>query len=95
MFIVLATYVMAQRLGFGWEAALMTCLITTTVGIMGPGFFIPVAMALLFVPLSLFVLFNFMFYKSPITLDKKCSRSTCWVANLHAFTERDLCIKLV
>ncbi len=51
MMTVLSTYVLARRQGFGWEAALFTCLIPTTVGIMGPAFFIPVAMGLLFVPL--------------------------------------------
>jgi len=59
MFTVLSVYVLARREGFGWEAALLTCLIPTTVGIMGPAFFIPLAMGLLFVPLSLFIMFNF------------------------------------
>ncbi len=44
MMTVLSVYVLARRQGFGWEAALFTCLIPTTVGIMGPAFFIPVAM---------------------------------------------------
>lgn len=56
---VLSVYVLAQRQGFGWEAALFTTLIPTTVGILGPGFLVPVAMGLLFIPLSLFVAFNF------------------------------------
>lgn len=58
MFTVTSVYIVARREGFGWEAALFTCLIPTTVGIMGPAFLIPVAMGLLFVPLSLFVVFN-------------------------------------
>lgn len=56
---VLSVYIMAQREGFGWEAALFTCLVPTTVGILGPAFFVPVAMALLFIPLSIFLAFNF------------------------------------
>ncbi len=56
---VLSVYVLAQRQGFGWQAALFTCLIPTTVGIMGPAFLVPVAMGLLFIPLSLFITFNF------------------------------------
>jgi len=49
---------LAQREGFGWEAAFFTCLIPTTVGILGPAFMVPVAMGLLFIPLSLFLVFN-------------------------------------
>ena len=56
---VLAVYVLAERQGFGWEAALFTCLIPTTVGILGPGFLVPVALGLLFTPLALFLAFNF------------------------------------
>jgi len=59
MVTVLSVYILARREGFGWEAALITCLIPTTVGIMGPAFLVPVAMGLLFLPLSLFVVFNF------------------------------------
>jgi hypothetical protein len=59
MITVLSVYVLTQRQGFGWEAALFTCLVPTTVGILGPGFLVPVAMALLFIPLFLFVAFNF------------------------------------
>ncbi len=56
---VLSTYVMAQRLGFGWQAAFFAGLIPTTVGILGPAFLVPVAMGLLFMSLSLFLAFNF------------------------------------
>lgn len=56
---VLSVYVLGRRAGFGWEAALFACLIPTTVGILGPGFLVPVAMGLLFIPLALFVAFNF------------------------------------
>ena len=56
---VLSVYVLAQRQGFGWEAAFFTCLMTTTVGILGPAFLVPVAMGLLFIPLSIFLAFNF------------------------------------
>ena len=59
MITVLSVYVLAQRQGFGWEAALFTTLIPTTVGILGPGFLVPVAMGLLFIPLSLFVVLYF------------------------------------
>ncbi len=59
MITVLSVYVLAKRQGFGWEAALFTCLILTTVGILGPAFMVPVAMALIFIPLSIFLAFNF------------------------------------
>ncbi len=59
MFTVLAAYILAQREGFGLEAAFFTCLIPTTVGILGPGFLVPVTMGLLFTPLILFLAFNF------------------------------------
>lgn len=56
---VLSVYILAQRQGFGWEAAFFTCLVTTTVGILGPAFMVPMAMGLLFIPLFLFIAFNF------------------------------------
>jgi hypothetical protein len=58
IFTVLAVYILARRQGFGWEAAFFTCLIPTTVGILGPAFMVPMAMALLFIPLTLFLVFN-------------------------------------
>jgi len=65
---VLSVYVLARRQGFGWEAALFTCLIPTTVGILGPGFLVPVAMGLPFIVLSLFVAFNFRSWWSYVVL---------------------------
>jgi len=59
MFTVLSVYVLAQREGFGWEAAFFTCLIPTTVGILGPAFLVPLTTGLLFTPLILFLAFNF------------------------------------
>ncbi len=58
MITVLSVYVMARREGFGWEAAFLTCLIPTTVGILGPAFLVPVSMGLLFTPLLLFLALN-------------------------------------
>lgn len=58
-FTALSAYVLGRREGFGWEAAFFACLIPTTVGIMGPAFFIPMAICLPFVPLSLFLIFNY------------------------------------
>jgi hypothetical protein len=55
---VLSVYMLGRREGFGWEAALCTCFILTTVRFLGPGFLVPVALGLLFIPLSLFLAFN-------------------------------------
>lgn len=68
MITVLAVYVLARRQGFGWEAAFLTCLIPTMVGILGPAFMVPAAMGLLFVSLSLFIAFNFSNFWSYMVL---------------------------
>src|SRR4030042_3334249 len=36
-----AAYTLGRREGLGWEAALFTCLIPTTIGILGPAFLVP------------------------------------------------------
>ncbi|MFC1921360.1 hypothetical protein ACFLYQ_06535 [Chloroflexota bacterium] len=59
MITVLSVYVMAKREGFGPEAAFFTCLIPTTVGVLGPAFLVPVSMGLLFTPLILFLAFSY------------------------------------
>lgn len=65
---VLSVYVFAHREGFGWEAAFFTCLIPTTVGILGPAFLVPVSMALPFIPLAIFIAFNFRHIWSYVSL---------------------------
>ncbi|MFC2067357.1 hypothetical protein ACFLUO_10010 [Chloroflexota bacterium] len=67
-FTVLSVYILARRQGFGWEAAFFTCLIPTTVGIIGPGFLVPVAMGLLSIALFLFVALNFRSWLSYVVL---------------------------
>jgi hypothetical protein len=59
MVTVLSVFALARREGYGWQAALFTCLIPTTAGILGPGFLVPVSLGLLFIPLLLFLAFNF------------------------------------
>ncbi len=58
MITVLSVYILAHRQGFGWAAASFTCLMPTTVGILGPAFLVPLATGLVFIPLSLFLVFN-------------------------------------
>jgi hypothetical protein len=68
MFTVLSVYILAKRQGFGWEAALLTCLIPTTIGVLGPGILVPVAMGLPFIVISLFVAFYLRSWWSYILL---------------------------
>jgi hypothetical protein len=63
---VLSVYMLAQREGFGLEAAFFTCLIPTTVGILGPAFLVPVSMGLVFTPVILFLAFNYRTLRSYI-----------------------------
>ena len=88
---VLAVYVLARREGFGWEAALFTCLIPTTVGILGPAFLVPMTMGLLFIPLSLFIVFNFRTVWSYVVL----FIFTCFLLSMHAPTAIGLAIILI
>lgn len=82
IFTVLSVYVLGRRQGFGWQAAFLTCLIPTTVGALGPGFLVPVALGMLFIPLSLFVVFNFRSPWAYLVL----FIFTCLLATLHAAT---------
>jgi hypothetical protein len=59
IFTTLSVYLPARKRGFGWEAALFATLVPTTVGVLGPAFLVPVATALLFIPLSLYLSFEF------------------------------------
>jgi hypothetical protein len=59
MMTVLSVYTLARREGFGWEATLFTSLIPTTIGMLGPAFLVPVATGLIFIPLAIFLAFNF------------------------------------
>ncbi|MFC1917806.1 hypothetical protein ACFLXH_04040 [Chloroflexota bacterium] len=59
MLTILAVYIFGKREGFGLESALLTLLIPTSIGILGPAFMVPVAMSLGFIPLSMFLAFNF------------------------------------
>ncbi len=87
----LATYIMAQREGFGWGAAFFVCLIPTSIGILGPAFLVPLSMGLLFIPLSLFVAFNFKTIWSYLVL----FIFTCHLLLIHAPSALCLVIVLV
>ncbi|MCJ7743055.1 MAG: hypothetical protein MUO99_00635 [Dehalococcoidales bacterium] len=88
---VLSVYVLAQRQGFGWEAALFTCLIPTTVGILGPGFLVPAALGLPFIPLSLFLVFNFKTWWSYLAV----FIFICFLFTMHAVIALALVIILI
>ncbi len=55
MITILCAYILGKRGGYGWEAALFTCLIPSTIGILGPAFLVPVALGLPFILLALFL----------------------------------------
>ncbi len=80
VFTMLAVYVLGRRLGFGYEAAFFACLIPTSIGILGPAFLVPVAMGLFFVPLALFIAFNFRTTPAYLTL----FLFTCFLVAIHA-----------
>jgi len=77
---VLSVYVLGERRGFGWEAALFVTLIPTTIGILGPSFLVPVSMGLLFVSISLFV----AFYLQNIWGYLVLFVFTCFLVSIHA-----------
>ena len=77
---VLSVYVLAQRRGFGLEAALFACLILTTVGLLGPGFLVPISLAFLFVALTIFVAFTFSGIWSYVTV----FIFNCLLLSIHA-----------
>ena len=68
MITVLSVYIMAQKHGFGLEAAFFTSLMLTTVGILGPAFLVPMSLGLPFIPLSLYLAFNFRTFWSYLAL---------------------------
>jgi len=58
MITIFLVYLFARKEGFGWQAALLSCLVPTTVGILGPAFLVPVSVGLVFLPLIFFLSFN-------------------------------------
>lgn len=88
---VLSVYVLAYREGFGWEAALFTSLIPTTVNMLGPAFLVPVAIGLPFIPLSLFIAFNFRTVWAYLAI----FIFTCFLLSIHAPSAISLVIILV
>ena len=79
MFTAFSGFILARRLGFGWEAAFFTCLLPTTIGILGPAFMVPIALALPFTLLSLYIAFYFRSFWSYIVL----FIFTCFIVSLH------------
>jgi hypothetical protein len=90
MITVLSVYILGRREGFGWEAALGTCFVLTTVRFLGPGFMVPVALGLLFIPLSLFLAFHLRGWRSYILL----FITTALLVSAHGYTALALIIIL-
>ncbi len=88
---VLSVYILASRQGFGWQAALFTCLIPTTGGLLGPAFMVPMALGLLFIPLALFLAFNIKSWASYLLI----LLITCFLLLLHPPTAAILVIILL
>ena len=88
---ILSVYVMAQRQGVRAGGGFFTALIPTGVGTLGPVFMVPVAMGLLFIPLSLFVAFNFPGWRAYVVL----FLFTLFLMLLHAATAVGLVIILI
>ncbi|MHB8085424.1 MAG: glycosyltransferase family protein [Dehalococcoidia bacterium] len=90
MLTVLAVYILAFRQGYGLEAAFFACLIPTTGGLLGPAFMVPMALAMFFIPLSLFLAFNIKLWPSYLLI----FLFTCFLLISHATTAIVLCIIL-
>jgi len=91
MLTVISVYVLARREGFGWEAAFFTCLIPTTIGVLGPGFLVPMALGLFFIPLALFIVLNLRGWQSYVML----FILNCFLVLMHGATAVCLLIILV
>jgi hypothetical protein len=87
---ILAVYVLASRLGYGLEAAFFSCLMPTTGGLLGPAFMVPMALDMLFIPLSLFLAFNIKTWPSYLLI----FLFTSFLLISHATTAIVLCIIL-
>jgi hypothetical protein len=68
MLTVLCVYLFANKQGYGLEAAFFTCLIPTTGGLLGLAFMVPMALGLLFIPLSLYIAFHVKSWSSYLLL---------------------------
>lgn len=56
---VITVYLMGKKQGYGLEAAFFTALIPTTIGILGPGFLVPIALGLLLIPPALLLAYYY------------------------------------
>ncbi len=56
---VMSVYILSRRQGFGLEAAFFTSLLPTSIGILGPAFMVPQSIGIMYLPLMLFLAFNF------------------------------------
>lgn len=57
LLITLSVYILTRRLGYGLQAAFFASMIPTSVRLLGPALFVPVSLGLIFLPLSLYILF--------------------------------------
>lgn len=88
---VLSVYVLSRRIGAGWQSALFACIVPTEVGILGPGFFVPVAMGMLFITLALFITLYLRGWQAIVML----FIFSCFLVSMHAATAIILIIILM
>lgn len=65
---ILSVYVLAQRKGYGLEAAFFTSLLTSNATMLGVSLLVPVALGLVFLPLSLLLIFYYRNVPSYVVL---------------------------
>ena len=65
---ILSVYILAQRKGYGLEAAFFTALLTSNTTMLGVTLLVPVALGLMFLPLALFLIFYYRNVPSYIVL---------------------------
>ena len=82
MLTVFCVYIFANKQGYGLEAAFFACLIPTTGGLLGPAFMVPMALGLLFIPLSLYIAFYIKSWISYLLL----FLITCFLWSMHPTT---------
>ena len=68
MVTIFLVYLFARKEGYGWQAALLSCLVPTTIGTLGPAFLVPVTLGLVFLPLMLYLAFNYKSWWSYLLL---------------------------
>jgi len=76
---IFSVYVLAQRKGYGLEVAFFTSLITSSATMLGVSLLVPVALGLMYLPLSLLLIFYYRTVPSYVVL----AIFICFLALIH------------